>query len=163
MVLDNRELVQNERVGRVLGRELGEEEVGGWVLERVWFGACSAFIGFGGAGWFLCEGWTVAKLELGGISMSICERMGLGMFSEGVTGIPEEWIMERWVAENVRWPASLAVAKRRDTNVDRLSERPNCMLDLYEETMNWRWNERRQSGDYENTDHVTSIQGTKIC
>lgn len=36
--------------------------------------------------------------------------------------------MERWVAENVRWPASLAVAKRLDTNDERLSESPNCIL-----------------------------------
>lgn len=44
------------------------------------------------------------------------------------TGIPVEWIMERWVDEKVRWPASLAAENRRDTKDDRLSERPNCIV-----------------------------------
>lgn len=49
---------------------------------------------------------------------------------EGVrgTGIPAECIIERWVAENVRWPASFAAAKRRDTREERVSESPNCMV-----------------------------------
>lgn len=62
---------------------------------------------------------TGCEISLG---IWIGQRAGAG------TGIPEDWIMERCVAEKVRWPASLAVAKRLATRDERLSERPNCMV-----------------------------------
>lgn len=91
MVLDDGELVQDQCVGRALRRELSEEEVGRWVLEGIWFGPGSAFVGFGGTSWLLCEGWAVAELELNVISIQLT---GIGRRGVG-TGIPEDRIMER--------------------------------------------------------------------
>ncbi len=47
-----------------------------------------------------------------------------------LTGIPAVVIMERWVEEKMRWPASLAVLKRRETRVERGSVSPNCIVVL---------------------------------
>lgn len=46
------------------------------------------------------------------------------------TGIPEASILASCVEEKTKWPPSFAAVKRLATNVDRLSERPNCMLGL---------------------------------
>lgn len=124
MVLDNGKLIQNKRVGWVLWRELSKKEIGGGVLKGVWFRTCSALVGFGGSGWFLCKRRTVTELKLGHQSISGKRRGRAG----ASTGMPDEWIMEKWVGENVRWPASLAAAKRLATKDDRLSERPNCIV-----------------------------------
>jgi hypothetical protein len=43
-----------------------------------------------------------------------------------LTGTPA-LIMDRWVDEKTRWPASLAFLKRRATRADKFSERPSCI------------------------------------
>lgn len=45
-------------------------------------------------------------------------------------------MMDSCVDEKMRWPASLAVLKRRATRADRLSERPSCIL-FVGEVMSW--------------------------
>ena len=71
MVGDNRELVQHEVIRRFLRGDLRDQELGGGVLEGVWFLGCCcgwgvaiAGFGFGCCGWFFGEGWAVAELEL---------------------------------------------------------------------------------------------------
>lgn len=77
MVFNDGEFVQDQCIGGVLRWELGEEEVGRWVLEGIWFGPGSAFVGFGGASWLLCQGWAVAELELNVISIQLTGVVGM--------------------------------------------------------------------------------------
>lgn len=88
MVLYDRELVQNQGVGGVIKRELGEEEVGRGVLEGVWFGARTSTVGFGGAGWLFGEGWAVAELELDAKSVRRWEYGAWGEREGTVPGSP---------------------------------------------------------------------------
>ena len=61
VVWDDGEFVQDEGVGWVFGREIGDQEVRGWVLEWVWFGRFRARgIAWFEIGGFLSEGWAVA-------------------------------------------------------------------------------------------------------
>lgn len=63
MIRDNRELVENQVIGGVLGRELRDQKLWGRVLEGIWLGDLGAIVGLD-VGGFLSESWAVAKLIL---------------------------------------------------------------------------------------------------
>lgn len=64
MVWDDGELVEDEVVGRVLGRELGDQKIWRWILEGIGLWCFRVIVGFH-IGGFLCQGRAVAKLVLG--------------------------------------------------------------------------------------------------
>lgn len=124
MVWDHGELVEDEVVGGVLGRELGDQKIWRWILERIGLWCFRAIVGFQ-IGGFLCQGRAVAKLVLG-----LRVRTAVVVVLASLTGIPAALMMERWVEENTRWPVSLAAVKRLATRVGRDSESPNCIVEV---------------------------------
>ena len=63
MVRNDGELVQDQRVGGIVLRKLGEQKIRRWVFEGVRLrGLCS--VGFGGSSRFPGQRWAVTELEL---------------------------------------------------------------------------------------------------
>lgn len=124
MVWDDGELVEDEVVGRVLGRELGDQKIWRWILEGIGLWCFLAIFGIQ-IGGFLCQGRAVAKLVLG-----LRVRTAVVGVLASLTGIPAALIMDRWVEENTRWLVSFAAVKRLATRVGRDSESPNCIVEV---------------------------------
>jgi hypothetical protein len=124
VVWDDGEFVEDEVVGGVLGRELGDQKIWRWMLEGIGLWCFGAIVGFQ-IGGLLCEGRAVAKLVLG-----LRVRTVVVGVSASLTDIPAALMMDRWVEENTRWPVSLAAVKRLATSVGRDSENPNCIVEV---------------------------------
>lgn len=124
MVWDDGKLVEDEVVGGVLGRELGDQKIWRWILEGIGLWCFRAIVEFQ-IGGFLCQGRAVAELVLG-----LRVRAAVVGVLSSLTDIPAALMIDRWVEENTRWPVSLAAVKRLATRVGRDSESPNCIVEV---------------------------------
>lgn len=124
MVRDDGEFVEDEVESGVFGRKLGDQKIRRWILEGIGLWGFRAIRGLQ-IGGFLCEGWAVAKLVL-----DLQVRTAVVGVLASLTDIPAALMMDRWVEENTRWPASRAAVKCLATRVGRFSGSPNCIVEV---------------------------------
>jgi hypothetical protein len=95
VVRNDGELVENEVVGGVLGRELGDQEIWGWILKGIGLWGLRTIVGLK-VGGLLREGRAIAELVL------LSVRAVYPGVMRSLTDIPAALMIDRWVWEKTR-------------------------------------------------------------